>query len=332
MITGQTSRLNTRLFATFLLLVILFGSFIHAATAQVVALSVGYLNNLAGQPPIEFAPFPFDPDDTTILISSGNAASSHDTGIILFENLTEFAVTIDRGLRVTTDSRDRQSLPPLFQIWDGFLPIVLPPGQSLVLAETVNFNFDTSDVRDFTVDNPPVLSGSANGKPFSFTDRGFVLLGHADAASPDETTAYQQLGELRPPGLIGGTLQGLGAVQAECRDVNSGQVVSGSITEGTLNCVQLGLQPQAGDRVQLRLLGLARSGGPLPPQPVGAATTVVCSGGRTLTLTTGTDGGTCEPSNPMGKTVCKDDSNTATADCTTGQCGGSSGKGKCDTK
>ena len=147
-LTQVSKVVNKGLIITFSLLLILFGNFVHTAVAQVF-LSVGYLNNLTGQQPPEETPFPFDADATTILISSGGIRSSHDTGVILLENLTDFAVTVDRGLRVTTDARDAQSRPPLFQIWDGFLPMVLSPGESLVLAETVNFNFDTSDVPDF---------------------------------------------------------------------------------------------------------------------------------------------------------------------------------------
>jgi hypothetical protein len=156
-----------------------------------------------------------------------------------------------------------------------FYPLSLAPGQSLVLAETTNFNFDTSDIPEF-VNNPPVISGSVNSTPFSFTDRGFVLLGHADVATSAETTPYQQLGELSPTGLIGGTIQGIGGAQARCENLNSGQVVSGSITDGTINCVQLGLKSQPGDRLLVQLRGLARSGGQLPPTIAADKKTVSC--------------------------------------------------------
>lgn len=180
-------------------------------------------------------------------------------------------------MRVTTPARDRESLPPLFQIWDDSLPKILPAGQSLVLAETVNFNFDTSDVGEFTVNNPPVVSGSLNGASFSFTDQGFVLLGRGDAVNTPETTRYQQLGVAQPPNFMGGTVLGLGAVQAECQDLSTNQVVRGSIVNGTLNCVALGLQSQPGDRVAVRLRGLAFSGGQLPAIIAKDKTTVSCT-------------------------------------------------------
>jgi hypothetical protein len=327
MMNNRKKELSIKLVSLGILLI----AFMHPAKAQVV-LSVGYLNNLNGLPAPEAIPSPFDPDAATILISNGGTTSTHDTGVIRLENQNEFPVTIDRGLRVTTDARDAQSRAPLFQIWDDFLPIVLSPGQSLIFAETANFNFDTSDVAEFTIDNPPVISGSVSAARFSFTDRGFILLGNGDASSPAETTPYQRLGEIRPPGLLGGTIQGLGALQAECRDVNSGQIVGGPITEGTLNCIQLGLQSQPGDRIVVRVRGLSRSGGPLPPQPVGASTDVRCSNGQVITITTGTGGGKCEPANPTGRTTCTDGENTATADCITHNCGGTGGKGDCKLK
>src|SRR5262249_10863663 len=126
-----------------------------------VTLYGGYLFNFGGSTPDPAdIPTPFDPDTTTILISSGGVATLHDTGVLRFENRTDGAVIIDPGLRVTTEQG-------VFQIWDSFLPITLAPGQNLVLAETENFNFDASD---FGLAIDPVVSGSVNGRAFSFTD------------------------------------------------------------------------------------------------------------------------------------------------------------------
>src|SRR6266542_4370413 len=113
--------------------VILLGSFMQPASGEVIVY-VGYLNNLDGQPAPSVTPTPFDSDATTTLLSSGGITTLHDTGVIRFENRTASPVTIDRGLRVITEQR-------VFQIWGGFLPVVLAPGKSLVLAETENFNF-----------------------------------------------------------------------------------------------------------------------------------------------------------------------------------------------
>jgi len=136
-------------------------------------------------------PTPFDPDAQTRLISTGGVDTPHDTGVIRFENRTDSPVTIDPGLQVTTEQG-------VFQLWDSFLPITLAPGQNLVLAETENFNFDTSS---FGLAIDPVVSGSVNGRPFAFTDTARVLLGREDgsASGLNETTPYEVLGRIEGP-------------------------------------------------------------------------------------------------------------------------------------
>jgi hypothetical protein len=157
-----------------------------------VTLYTGYLFNFGGSiPDPADIPTPFDPDATTILISSGGVATLHDTGVIRFENRNNGPVTIDPGLRVTTAQA-------VFQLWDSFLPITLTPGQNLVLAETANFNFDTSNSG---LSSDPVVSGSVNGRAFSFTDTARVLLGRDDAGSRggNETIPYQVIGRIEVP-------------------------------------------------------------------------------------------------------------------------------------
>jgi hypothetical protein len=97
-------------------------------------------------------------------------------------------VIIESWLQVTTEQG-------VLQLWDGFLPTTLAPGQNLVLAETENFNFDTSD---FGSGSALVVSGSVNGRAFAFTDTARVLLGHkeAGATNVNKTTPYQILGRL----------------------------------------------------------------------------------------------------------------------------------------
>jgi subtilisin family serine protease len=152
-----------------------------------VIVYVGYLDNVQGtQNPVDI-PTPFDPDET-ILVSTGGVATPHDTGVIRFENRTGVPVIIDPGLQVTFEHG-------VFQLWESFLPITLAPGQNLVLAETANFNFDTSG---FGLAIDPVVSGSVNGQAFAFTDTARVLLGREDGSARDlnETTPYQVLGRI----------------------------------------------------------------------------------------------------------------------------------------
>jgi Subtilase family len=156
--------------------------------ASEVIVYVGYLDTFHGNPDPAETPTPFDPDAHTILISTGGVDTPHDTGVIRFENRTDGPVIINPGLQVTTEQG-------VFQVWDSFLPITLAPGQNLVLAETENFNFDTSDSG---LGSDPVVSGSVNGRAFSFTDTARVLLGReqAGANNVNETTPYQILGRI----------------------------------------------------------------------------------------------------------------------------------------
>jgi len=163
------------------------------SAASEVIVYAGYLDNVHGTPSPTDIPIPFDPDASTILISSGGVDTRHDTGVIRFENRTAAPVTIDRGLSVTTENG-------FFQIWDDFLPVVLAPGQNLVLAETGNTsieeeNFDTS-ASGLAIN--PVVHGSVNGRAFEFTDTARALLGREDNgdSNGNETTPYQILGSI----------------------------------------------------------------------------------------------------------------------------------------
>lgn len=173
------------------LTLILLGSLPQSASAD-VKVYVGYLNNLGGAPAPGDIPTPFDADASTILISSGGSATDHDTGVIRFLNDCDQSVTINVGLNVKTSGG-------FFQIWDGSLSLVLAPGMNLVLAETVNFNFDSSD---FGLGSNPIVSGSINGMAFSFEDVDRVLLGHEEGGGfggPAETTPYHLIGAVACP-------------------------------------------------------------------------------------------------------------------------------------
>jgi hypothetical protein len=171
----------------------------------------GYLYTGTGQPDPASIPTPFDPSSSTILISTGGVDSIHDTGVLRFENNCEHSVSIDPGIKVKTSGGT-------FQLWDFALPISLAPGQNLVLAETGEENFDTSD-SGLLMD--PIVSGSIDGVAFSFTDTSRILLGHEDVGGPAETTPY---------GLLG---------TAECRE-------RPSVPEpGTLALLALGGAPMA---------------------------------------------------------------------------------------
>ncbi len=124
-----------------------------ASAAGVVNVYVGYLNNLTGPPTPADIPTPFDPSATTTLISSGDSTTSHDTGVIRFENMSSVSVTIGPFVAAFANN-------VLYQPWGLLAPFVLAPGANLVLAETANFNFDTSDFPGLAV---PRVFGAIKG-------------------------------------------------------------------------------------------------------------------------------------------------------------------------
>jgi hypothetical protein len=150
----------------------------------------GYLNNGSGPPNAADIPTPFDASATTILISTGGVDTSHDTGVLRFENTGTTSVSVSPGINVAVGAT-------VFQLWDGDLPLTLNPGQNLVLAETGIQSFDVSE--SVGADNP-VVSGSISGVSFSFADAGRILFGHEDAATSAETTPYGLLGTVQVGG------------------------------------------------------------------------------------------------------------------------------------
>src|SRR5262249_6133015 len=112
-------------------------------------------------------------------------------GVIRLENVSNAPVVIDDVTVVTDRSSPPGQCPSngFFTIWDNSLPLTLDAGQNLVLAETRNFNFDSSNCglrRD-----PVVIFKILGGPQFTCVDEGRVLLGHEDVGNVHETTSYQ---------------------------------------------------------------------------------------------------------------------------------------------
>jgi hypothetical protein len=106
-------------------------SIIQPASAGQVIAYVGHLHNLSGQPDADVTPQPCDMVATTraTLISTGDVATRHDTGVIWFENCSSVSVIINQ-LHVATEKEDA------FKEWGESLPrLVLDPNSNLVLAE-----------------------------------------------------------------------------------------------------------------------------------------------------------------------------------------------------
>ena len=148
-----------------LLGVFLGGGFIQPASAQeayAVDVYFGYLNNLpigTGLPDqlTDVGGFPFEghnvnadaPQNITLIGEPLNAR--HDTGVIMFENRGHFSVVIHLDELTVMVQGDCLN-GPIFRPWATEAvrrrfgtTVRLDPQTFLVLAETENFNFDTSD-------------------------------------------------------------------------------------------------------------------------------------------------------------------------------------------
>jgi hypothetical protein len=222
-----------------LLGVFLAAGFIHSASAQQdpfkVSVWVGYLNNLTGQPDQNPLVTPPMQDLNTTLISSGPATTPHDTGLVRFDNDGIFPVAIDQ-VTVKTERG-------VFRIWDNQLPVRVEPGKSVVLGETENFNFDSSD---FGLGSDPVVSGTvltlsslADDKQFTFTDTRRVLLGHNDITNTFETTPFTFLGDVTPPRKL---IQGSGLTITSFR-CDGADITNFGNTAGQMRIIDIWADP-----------------------------------------------------------------------------------------
>ena len=165
---------------------------------NVVNVYVGYLSTCCGEAPNPAdIPTPFDGDLTTTSISIGGSTSSHDTGVIRFENLSSQKITIG-GVSATTFPAAGEKV---FALW-GPNDFTVDPGHNLVLAATTTgFNFDSSDFAPLGAN--PIVQATINGVVVQFEDVGRALYGHEDIGgtigSGRETTPYQLIGSAPVP-------------------------------------------------------------------------------------------------------------------------------------
>lgn len=132
-----------------------------------VGVSVGYADNYNGG--VVFYPTPWEGDPGVVFVGSGCARGTQrtcDAGAVKVDNPSSAAVTA----RVTVDVG-----PSHYDLWGDR---VIPPGFSLILTQTMPFNFDTSE------DNPPgcdrsstvpVVHVTINGATTDYFDTGQVL-------------------------------------------------------------------------------------------------------------------------------------------------------------
>jgi hypothetical protein len=189
-----------------------FSQSVFAQQVYVVLVYAGYLNNLLTKPTPFATPNPFDPSGNIHLttpttnpnrpiISVGGESARiglpqdalHDTGVLLFTNRGKLPVDI--WLRGLTVEVERGIFAPPWADVFGSDTFRLQPGASLVLAETENFNFDTSDggLGKDPVVTVKISTDLSGDQVFTIPDSKRVLLGMEEAVNTAESTRYTLL-------------------------------------------------------------------------------------------------------------------------------------------
>jgi hypothetical protein len=167
-----------------------------ARAAPIIGVQVGYADSLR---PNGFFPNPWQGSPNTVFIGNDQGAG-FDAGAIRIDNLTGAPITINDVTAVIRPSSNPGATT--FDLWGSN---VLLPGQTLILTETANDNFDTSDQGAITPVGKPVRGGpdsptvtiTVNGIVLPvFKDTGHVLdTGGFDfAAIGNESFAWRPIG------------------------------------------------------------------------------------------------------------------------------------------
>ena len=158
-----------------------------AAVAQ-VDVYVGYADGLRGP---GFFPNPWDGGAGVTFFGFSNGGS-FDAGAIMFVNSGATNVTLDPGVNVNNFS-DGAS----FQLWDSYIGagVVMTPGSKVILTQTSDYNFDTSDYSIYGFPNSfafPNVNYSLDGTAYTSIDSGQVLdTGGFDLASTGANESYR---------------------------------------------------------------------------------------------------------------------------------------------
>ena len=161
-----------------------------------ISVFVGYADDLRASP---FFPAPWFGSPGVIGIGM---ASGVDSGAIRIDNTGTTGISIG-DISVTINGT------AMGDIWSASLPVSLAPGQSLIVDQTVQYNFDTSDIHPIvaccTVVPPgttpfPTVSITVDGTTTVFNDTGHVL----DTGGFDFASIGNESFQWRPIGTVGG--------------------------------------------------------------------------------------------------------------------------------
>ena len=176
-----------------------------AAVSAPFDVYVGYSDGLRGS---GFFPNPWSGDPGVTFLGS---APAFDAGAIMIINTGASNLTIN-GINVAINTT------PLGDIWASSFPVTIAPGNKLIVTQTSQFNFDTSDIHpispvgvavtDCTITCPMVSIGWGGSNSQTFNDSSHTLdtLGYDFAFNgSNESFNWRLIGSCAGPGC-GGTV------------------------------------------------------------------------------------------------------------------------------
>ena len=148
-----------------------------AAVAAPYDVYVGYSDGLRGP---GFFPNPWS-GDPGITFQGNSPGGSFDAGAILIENTSGASLTIN-SVSVTINGSGAISL------WT--FPVTLGVGGGLIVTQTTDYNFDTSDINPISPDGTPVTTCAVTCPVVTIGANGLSPVAYDDTAHTLDTLGY----------------------------------------------------------------------------------------------------------------------------------------------